>query len=327
MNSAFRNILTIYRRELAGHFNSILAYVLIFVFALLSMAMGFVLGAFLDRGDASLAASFLIWHPWLFLLIGPALGMRLWSEEHRSGTIELLLTMPVTPWQAILAKFLASCTVILAALAMTFPIVITVCYLGEPDLGAIFTGYVGSFLVACTMVAIACVVSAFTRSLVACLVVSFAICFALTLIGFDPITQAITDLFGTFGEALVRLSPVSHIADIIRGEARLINIVYFPFLIGFFFLVNAFLRTKTARLVASLTIGIILILIGVNPFAKAITKVFDAASGDVLAGLSMMSHFQDMTRGLIHLNNIMYFVSMIGFCLFVTSVVIGSKRS
>ncbi len=248
MNSAFRNILTIYKRELAGHFNSILAYVLIFVFALLSMAMGFVLGAFLDRGDASLASSFLMWHPWLFLLIGPALGMRLWSEEHRTGTIELLLTMPVTPWQAILAKFLASCTVILAALAMTFPVVITVCYLGDPDVGAIFTGYVASFLVASSMVAIACVVSAFTRSLVACLVVSFAICFILTLIGFDPITQAISDLWGgTFAEAVSRLS--------------------------------------------------------------------------------LMSHFQDMTRGVIYLNNIVYFASLIGFCLFVTSVVIRSKRS
>lgn len=248
MNSAFRNILVIYKRELAGHFNSILAYVLIFIFVLLSMIMGFVLGAFLDRGDASLAASFLIWQPWLFLLIGPAVGMRLWSEEHRTGTIELLLTMPVAPWQAILAKFLASCTVILAALAMTFPIVITVCYLGDPDVGAIFTGYVASFLVASSMVAIACAVSAFTRSLVACLVVSFAICFALTLIGFDPITEAITDLMGgTVGEALSRLS--------------------------------------------------------------------------------MMSHFQDMARGAISLSNVVYFVSLIGFCLFVTSVVIRSKRS
>src|SRR5258708_5353444 len=147
MNS-FANIKTIAKRELVGYFASPVAYVFIVIFLLLTGFFTFMLGGFFERGEASLNASFFVWHPWLYLFLVPAVGMRLWSEERRQGTMELLLTMPITAWQAILGKFLASWAFLALALVLTFPIVLTVNYLGNPDNGIIFCGYIGSFLLA-----------------------------------------------------------------------------------------------------------------------------------------------------------------------------------
>src|SRR5512132_3598936 len=146
--SAFANIKTIAKRELSGYFASPVAYVFIVIFLLLVGFFTFMLGYFFVRGEASLRDSFFLWHPWLYLFLVPAVGMRLWSEERRQGTMELLLTMPITSWQAIVGKFLASWLFLTLALALTFPIVITVKYLGNADMGAIFTGYLGSVMLA-----------------------------------------------------------------------------------------------------------------------------------------------------------------------------------
>jgi len=140
-----RTIWTIARRELSAYFSSPVAYVFIVIFLLLTGFFTFMVGGFFERGLADLLP-FFVWHPWLYLFLVPAVGMRLWSEELRLGTIELLLTMPVTPWQAILGKFLASWLFLLIALALTFPMVITVAYLGHPDFGRILSGYGGSIL-------------------------------------------------------------------------------------------------------------------------------------------------------------------------------------
>src|ERR1700748_3242072 len=140
-----RTIWTIAKRELGTYFSSPVAYVFIVIFLLLAGFFTFMVGRFFDRGVADLLPFFL-WHPWLYLFLVPAAGMRLWSEELRLGTMELLLTMPVTPWQAILGKFLASWVFLAIALILTFPIVMTVNYLGTPDNGVILTSYVGSFL-------------------------------------------------------------------------------------------------------------------------------------------------------------------------------------
>src|SRR5260370_23765450 len=145
--SAWGNIKTIAKRELAGYFASPVAYVFIVIFLLLTGFFTFMLGGFFERGEATLA-SFFLWHPWLYLFLVPAVGMRLWSEERRQGTMELLLTMPITPWQAIVGKFLASWAFLALALVLTFPIALTVNYLGSPDNGVIFGSYVGSFLMA-----------------------------------------------------------------------------------------------------------------------------------------------------------------------------------
>jgi ABC-2 type transport system permease protein len=138
MNNTWSNIQTVCKRELTGYFASPVAYVFIVIFLVLIGFFTFSaqLGQFFERQEASLAA-FFTWHPWIYLFLVPAVGMRLWSEERRQGTLELLFTMPVTPWQAILGKFLASWAFLILALILTFPIIFTVSYLGSPDIGPI----------------------------------------------------------------------------------------------------------------------------------------------------------------------------------------------
>jgi ABC-2 type transport system permease protein len=156
-----RAVWTIAKRELCAYFTSPVAYVFLVIFLLLTGFFTFTAGNFFERGEASLAA-FFGWHPWLYLVLVPAVGMRLWAEERRSGTLELLLTMPVAPWQAIVAKFLASWLFLALALALTFPAILTVNILGDPDNGIIAAGYVGSFLLAGAYLAVSCMTSAMT---------------------------------------------------------------------------------------------------------------------------------------------------------------------
>src|SRR6187551_1335189 len=161
--NALLNIKAIMKRELGGYFTSPVAYVFLVIFLLLTGFFTFTVGNFFERGEASLV-SFFTWHPWLYLFLVPAAGMRLWAEERRLGTMELLLTMPITTWQAIIGKFLASWLFLALALALTFPVVITVNYLGDLDNGVILAGYVGSLLLAGTYLAISCMTSALTRN-------------------------------------------------------------------------------------------------------------------------------------------------------------------
>src|SRR5213595_3835197 len=159
--NALANIKTITKRELGAYFSSPLAYVFIVIFLLLCGFFAFAVRPNLfDRGEASLGANFFFWHPWLYLFLVPAVGMRLWAEERRVGTIELLLTMPITAWQAIVGKFLASWIFLLLALVLTFPVIITVNYLGTPDNGVILSGYIGSWLMAGAYLAVSCITSA-----------------------------------------------------------------------------------------------------------------------------------------------------------------------
>ncbi len=180
---------TIYKRELASYFSQPTAYAIIVIFLLFSLGLTFTFGEFMRVGDASLQWTFLFWHPWVYMLLVPAVGMRLWADEQRTGTIELLGTFPVSTWSAIIGKFLAGATVWLVALALTFPIVLTVNFLGNPDNGAILSGYIGSFFVCCTFLAITMLVSACTRDQVVCLIVSVSICVLLLLCGYDPVTR------------------------------------------------------------------------------------------------------------------------------------------
>src|SRR5439155_1744589 len=154
---------TIAKREIGGYFASPVAYVFIVIFLLLCGFFTFMLGGFFERREASLV-SFFLWHPWLYLFLVPAVGMRLWSEERRLGTMELLLTMPITTWQAIVGKFLASWLFLALALVLTFPVVLSVNYLGSPDNGVIFCSYVGCVLMAGGYLAISCMTSAITRN-------------------------------------------------------------------------------------------------------------------------------------------------------------------
>src|SRR5216684_4432287 len=187
--NAWSNIRTITKRELGAYFSSPIAYVFIVIFLLLCGFFTFFFGHFFDIGQASLSGPFFMWHPWFYLFLVPAVGMRLWAEERRVGTIELLLTMPITAWQAIVGKFLASWLFLLLALVLTFPVVWTVNYLGSPDNGVIFAGYVGSWLLAGAYLAISCITSALTRSQVVSFIISVGICLFFILAGFPPIIR------------------------------------------------------------------------------------------------------------------------------------------
>src|SRR5207247_9654405 len=183
--TSMRIIWTIAKRELVAYFTSPVAYVFLVIFLLLTGFFTFTAGSFFERGEASLA-SFFGWHPWLYLVLVPAVGMRVWAEERRSGTLELLLTMPITPWQAIVAKFLASWAFLAVALALTFPAAITANILGDPDNGQIVAGYLGSLLLAGAYLAIACMTSAMTRNQVVAFILSVFLCLFLILAGFSP---------------------------------------------------------------------------------------------------------------------------------------------
>src|SRR5918996_6576091 len=176
--------LTIARRELAAYFGSPLAYVFIVIFLALSGGLTLYLGAWLERGRADLQA-FFDWHPWLYLFLVPAVGMRLWAEERKTGTIEFLMPLPVTTLSAVLGKFLAAWLFVGIALALTFPMWLTVNYLGEPDHGVILASYLGSWLMAGGMLAISAAVSALTRNQVVAFVLGAAVCFVFLMSGLE----------------------------------------------------------------------------------------------------------------------------------------------
>ena len=247
MNSSLANIRSIAKRELASYFASPVAYVFLVIFLLLTGFFTFSVGNFFGRGEASLAP-FFIWHPWLYLVLVPAIGMRVWSEERRSGTIELLLTLPVSPWEAILAKFLACWAFLALALALTFPVVITVNVLGAPDNGQIVAGYLGSLLLAGAYLAITCMTSAMSRNQVVAFILSVVLCLFLILAGFNPVTDMLT-------------------------------------------------RWASPALV------------------------------DTVAAFSVITHYDSFQKGVIDLRDLLYFLSVLGFALFATSVVLRNHRA
>src|SRR5579872_2325632 len=241
------NIKTITKRELAAYFASPVAYVFIVIFLLLAGFFTFMSGGFFEGGEAVMDSA-VIWHPWLYLFLVPAVGMRLWAEERRVGTIELLLTMPITAWQAIVGKFLASWLFLALALVLTFPVVITLNYLGSPDNGVIVAAYVGSWLMAGAYLAISCMTSALTRNQVVSFILSVVTCLFLVLCGYPPVTNLLT-----------------------RMDK--------PWLV------------------------------------------------DLESSFSVMTHFDYFTKGVLDSRDVIFFLSVIGFSLFTTGVIIRSHRA
>jgi ABC-2 type transport system permease protein len=242
-----RNIITIAKRELRGYFSSPVAFVFIVIFLMLSGFFTFMVAGFFERGEANLQA-FFSWHPWLYLFLVPAVGMRMWSEERRLGTIELLLTMPITPWQAIVGKFIASWIVVGLALALTFPVVLTVNYLGSPDNGVILGGYIGSLLMAGAYLAISAMTSAMTRNQVVSFIVAVVISLFLILAGYPPVTN--------------------------------------------------------------------MLITWASPWLV-----------DGIAAFSVMTHFESVQKGVLDSRDLIYFLSVIVFCLFNTSIIIRAHRA
>lgn len=229
----------IFRRELASYFATPVAYVFIVIFLVLAGAFTFYLGGFYERGQADLQP-FFNFHPWLYLFLVPAVSMRLWSEERKSGTIELLLTLPVTMWQAVLGKFLAAWAFICIALALTFPIWLTVNYLGDPDNGAILAGYLGSALMAGAFLAIGACLSAATRNQVIAFILTVVVCFVLLLAGFSLVLEAISAIFPQgVVDAVAGLSFLTHFAAIAKGVVDLRDALYFVLTIVFWLIACA----------------------------------------------------------------------------------------
>jgi len=228
-----KSIWTITKRELAGYFNSPVAYVFLVIFLLMTAAFTFLIGQFIDRGQATLQA-FFMWHPWLYLFLVPAVGMRLWSEERRLGTMELLLTMPITLWQCIIGKFLASWIFLTLALAMTFPIWITANYLGDPDDNIIVASYIGSFFLAGAYLSITSMTSAFTRNQVISFILSVVICLFLVLCGWPPVTDVVETLAPrSIVEFVAAFSVMPSIEQFNNGQIDSRAVIYFLSVIGF----------------------------------------------------------------------------------------------
>lgn len=231
-------VLTLLRREMTGYFATPVAYVFIIIFLVMAGTFTFYLGNFYERGIADLDP-FFRFHPWLFLFLVPAISMRLWAEERKSGTIELLLTLPVTPWQAVLGKFLAAWLFLGLALALTFPLWITVNYLGEPDNGVILAAYLGSWLMAGGYLAIGAALSALTRNQVVAFILSVVVCFGFLLSGLPMVLN----LFSGWApqvvlDGIANLSFLAHYADISKGVIDLRDVVYFALVIGFWLMAN-----------------------------------------------------------------------------------------
>jgi ABC-2 type transport system permease protein len=246
MNPA-RNIRTIAKRELVSYFTSPVAYVFLVIFLLMTGFFTFTAGAFFERGEASLGA-FFAWHPWVYLVLVPAVGMRLWSEERRAGTIELLLTMPITPWQAILGKFVASWVFLAIALALTFPVVVTVNILGSPDNGMIFAGYLGSLFLAGAYLAITCMTSAITRNQVIAFILAVVACLFLILAGFNPVTDLLVRWASpAVVETVAAFSVITHFDGFQKGVIDTKDLVFFLSVIGFaLFATSVIIRSHRA---------------------------------------------------------------------------------
>jgi ABC-2 type transport system permease protein len=221
------------KRELGSYFTSPVAYVFLVIFLLLTGFFTFTAGQFFERGEASLGA-FFGWLPWLYLVLVPAVGMRLWAEERRSGTLELLMTMPIAPWQAIAGKFLASWIFLAIALALTFPVVITVNVLGSPDNGAIFAGYIGAMFLSGAYLSITCMTSALTRNQVVAFILSVVACLFLVLAGFNPVTDLIARWASpAVVDTVAAFSVVTHFDGFQRGVIDSRDLLFFLSVIGF----------------------------------------------------------------------------------------------
>ena len=224
--------IAVFKRELAGYFATPVAYVFIVIVLLTTGVFTFQLGNFYERGQADLRP-FFDFHPWLYLFLIPAISMRLWAEERTTGTLELLLTLPIPLWASVVGKFLAAWAFAGIALALTFPIWITVNYLGNPDNGIILAAYLGSFLMAGGFLAIGSAVSALTKNQVIAFVVTVVICFAFLISGFPPVIgffsgwapQAVVNAVASF-------SFLTHFDAISKGVIDLRDLLFFATLIA-----------------------------------------------------------------------------------------------
>jgi ABC-2 type transport system permease protein len=238
MRDLARNTWFIFKREFAAYFSTPLATVFLIIFVALTGAFAFYVGGFFERGQADLA-TFFQYHPWLYLLLVPAVAMRLWAEERKSGTIELLMTLPISPWEAILGKFLAAWAFIGVALIATFPMWITINVLGDPDNGVVLASYFGSFLMAGAFLAIGSCISALTKNQVIAFIVASTICFLLVMSGLELVLNVLRPWAPEFLiSAITSMSFLTHFDRITKGVVQLPSLVFYVSLIAFALFAN-----------------------------------------------------------------------------------------
>ena len=228
----------LFKREFVGYFRSPVAYVFLVVFLLASVGLSFFVGQFFKADQASLDRYFLF-YPWLFLFLIPAAGMRLWSEEKRSGTVELLFTLPVTTLEAVIGKFLAGWAFLTLAILLSFPMVITVAYLGHPDWGVIATSYLGSILMAGAYLGVCSLTSALTKNQVISFVLSVLVCVILLFLGWSVFSPALNSIFPVgVVDALANFSFITHYDAFIKGIIDPKDVMFFLSLIFFTLFLN-----------------------------------------------------------------------------------------
>ncbi len=317
--SGVSNTWTVAKRELTAYFASPVAYVFTCFFLLLSASFTFMLGGFFPRNEASLV-SFFLWHPWLYMFLVPAVGMRLWSEERRTGTFELLMTMPITTGQAVLGKFLAGWLFLGLALLLTFPMIITVASLGNPDGGVVACAYLGSFLMAGSFLAISSMTSSLTRNQVVSFILSVVLCFLLILAGWPPVTNVLTNLYHSTW--FLRL--------LVTALVLVVSVVAF----GLLRVAGAPLRGLSAWAWSGLTAVVSVLALFWDRIGALSGSGFRGGVEAIAASLidfavkvSVMGHFDALQRGVIDLRDLVYFASVMLFALFTTGVVLKARRA
>ena len=234
-----KSISSIFKREFLGYFRSPVAYVFLAVFLIASAGLPWFVGGFFESNEASLNR-FFIFLPWVFLFLIPAVGMRLWSEEKRSGTWELLFTMPISVSQAVVGKFLAGWAFISLAILLTLPMPITIAYLGEPDWGPVFSGYLGAILMAGAYLGVCSLASSMTKNQVISFVISVVFCLALVLLGWSVFNELMLSLNLPVGlvDALANFSFVTHFESMVKGLIRVRDLLFFFSLTAFCLCLN-----------------------------------------------------------------------------------------
>jgi len=234
-----KQVAPIFKREFVGYFRTPVAYVFLVAFLLISVALAFSrFGGFFKAGVASLDAYF-AFYPWLFLFIVPAVGMRLWSEEKRSGTAELLFTLPVTTLEAVVGKFLAGWAFLALAVALSFPMAITIGYLGNPDWGIVATSYIGAILMAGGFLGVCSLTSALTKNQVISFVISLVACAVLVFLGYSGFTAFLEGFLPVgVADAVSNFSFITHFSPMVRGIIDPKDVVFFLSLMGFTLFLN-----------------------------------------------------------------------------------------
>src|ERR1022692_4509908 len=281
-----KQITPIFKREFLGYFRTPVAYVFLVAFLLISVGLAFSrFGGFLKAGIASLDAYF-GFYPWIFLFIVPAAGMRLWSEEKKTGTAELLFTLPVTTLEAVIGKFLAGWAFLALAIALSFPMTITIGYLGSPDWGVVATSYLGAILMAGGFLSVCSLTSAFTKNQVISFVISLAICTVLVFLGYSGFTAFLEGFLPVgVADAISNFSFVTHFNPMVRGIVDPKDVVFFLSLMGFTLFLNVWRSSadpqRPAMRFGSKTLAIALLVVGlvlVNYLATSIPARYDATS-------------------------------------------------